>query len=64
MNGYHVLSNDAGVILAVYGEALESKARDMQLQIIQEFACKVLYHHVWSATRLKVGGSISIKNAF
>jgi hypothetical protein len=56
---WHVLSNDTGTILAVYGSALERMAREHGAEIATGSGCKVALHKI-QGNRPSVYGSISM----
>lgn len=62
MHTWHVVSNEVGTILGVYGEALLSEAQESARRISYESGCRTYLHHVF-CDRPHVGGSISMANA-
>jgi hypothetical protein len=62
MHEWHVLSNDAGTVLAVYGGALLSMAQEKAREIEHATGCPV-YRHTIMGTRPHVGSSISMAGA-
>lgn len=62
MHTWHVVSNEVGIILGVYGEALLSEAQESARKISRESGCLTYLHHVLGE-RLHVGDLISMENA-
>lgn len=60
---WFILSNGEGVILAVYGAALEADARAKGKEIASGTGCRVALHYFWLEARPRVGDSISMKGA-
>ena len=58
---WHVVSNEVGEILAVYGEALLSEAQALAGSVENRTACRTYLHSVECGTRPRVGQSISMK---
>jgi hypothetical protein len=64
MRTYHIVSNELGVILAVYGEALLSEAQS-KAKYIQTITGGFTYiHTVTNKKQPHVGQSISMRNVF
>lgn len=63
---YHVVSNEVGTILAVYGAALLSEAQEKARVIERTTGCKTWLHNVGVSdyrNRPRVNQTISMKNA-
>jgi hypothetical protein len=60
---WHVVSNEDGVVLGVYGEALLSMAQECCQRIEAETGLHAFLHHIVSTNRPHVGGYISTKGA-
>jgi hypothetical protein len=61
MHTWHVVSNEVGTILAVYGSALLSEAQEKARVIERQTGCATYLHSI-VGDRPSVGGSISMKN--
>jgi hypothetical protein len=61
---WFILSNGEGVILAVYGAALEANARAKGKEIASSTGCGVALHYCWLESRPHVGGSISMRGQY
>lgn len=65
MATWHVVSNEEGQVLAVYGEALLSEAQEKCRRLEREFGLPIYLHSGTYAdgNRPRVGQTISMKNA-
>jgi hypothetical protein len=55
---YHIVSNDVGVILAVYGSSLLSIAKEFSDKVRQESGCPTYINTMFSSIRPHVGQTI------
>lgn len=61
---YHIVSNEIGNVLAVYGEALLSEAQEKAHKIQNDTGCVTYLHHIKVANyknKPHVGQTISMK---
>lgn len=58
---WYVVSNEVGIILAVYGSALEDMALSKCKELADAFPESGIYLHNIVGNRPSVGGSISMK---
>lgn len=61
---YHVISNEIGTVLAVYGEALLNEAQGKARSIGDASGCKTYLHHIKVSSykdKPRVGQTISMK---
>lgn len=63
MHTWHVLSNEVGTILAVYGSALLADAQEKARSIEHQTGCFV-YRHTITGNRPRVGGSIGMTGVY
>jgi len=63
MNSYHVLSDNSGIVLAVFNEELTDTVRKTVINL-SRLNCFVVYNHIWSRVKPMVGDNYAIKGAF
>ena len=61
MSTWHVITNETGTILGVYGEALLSDAQSLARRVERETGCATYRHTIENSRRPSVGESISMK---
>ena len=57
---WHVVTNDEGLILAVYGEALLSDAQAKAASVVYRTGCRTFLHHI-TGPKVHVGMLISMR---
>ena len=60
---WHVVSNEEGMVLGVYGEALLSMAQECCREVERQTGMLAFLHKIVSTNRPHVGGYISMKGA-
>ncbi len=62
---WHVVSNEVGEVLGVYGSALLSQAQDLAKCVQIQTGCLTYLHHIECSWRARpfVGQTISMKNS-